>query len=69
MKKLLTVFLIMGCVACSGSDDEGPTPEPLPNTPANCVRTGAICKDGTTSTSTGSGACSHYGGVSSWICK
>ncbi len=29
-------------------------------------RIGAICKDGTTSTATGSGACSHHGGVSCW---
>jgi hypothetical protein len=29
-------------------------------------RVGAICKDGTTSTATGSGACSHHGGVSCW---
>jgi hypothetical protein len=27
---------------------------------------GAIGKDGTTSTATGSGACSHHGGVSCW---
>ena len=29
-------------------------------------RIGATCKDGTTSTATGSGACSHHGGVSCW---
>ena len=29
-------------------------------------RVGAICNDGTTSTATGSGACSHHGGVSCW---
>lgn len=40
------------------------------NTPANSaqrVRVGAICNDGTTSTATGSGACSHHGGVSCWL--
>jgi hypothetical protein len=37
--------------------------------PADCVRTGAICNDGTTSTATGSGACSGHGGVKEWICK
>jgi hypothetical protein len=31
------------------------------------VRVGAICNDGTTSTATGSGACSHHGGVKEWI--
>ena len=30
------------------------------------VRVGAYCNDGTTSNSTGSGACSGHGGVSSW---
>jgi hypothetical protein len=29
-------------------------------------RIGATCKDGTASTATGSGACSHHGGVSCW---
>ncbi len=32
-------------------------------------RSGAICKDGTKSSATGSGACSSHGGVRSWICK
>ena len=30
-------------------------------------RTGAICNDGSTSESTGSGTCSHHGGVDYWI--
>jgi len=30
------------------------------------VRVGALCKDGTGSTATGRGACSHHGGVSCW---
>ena len=29
-------------------------------------RIGAVCNDGTSSTETGSGACSHHGGVSCW---
>ena len=29
-------------------------------------RIGAICNDKTTSKATGSGACSHHGGVSCW---
>ena len=29
-------------------------------------RIGAVCNDGTSSTATGSGACSHHGGVSCW---
>jgi len=30
-------------------------------------RVGAICNDGTRSSATGSGACSHHGGVSQWL--
>ncbi len=30
-------------------------------------RIGAVCKDGTRSSATGRGACSHHGGVSRWI--
>lgn len=34
-----------------------------------CIRVGAICNDGTRSSATGRGACSHHGGVRNWICK
>lgn len=30
-------------------------------------RSGAICNDGSFSQATGSGACSHHGGVSYWV--
>jgi len=30
-------------------------------------RIGAICEDGWKSSATGSGACSHHGGVDHWI--
>lgn len=30
-------------------------------------RIGAVCRDGTRSTATGRGACSHHGGVSYWL--
>ena len=30
-------------------------------------RVGAICRDGTRSSATGRGACSHHGGVDHWI--
>jgi hypothetical protein len=30
-------------------------------------RVGAMCNDGTQSSATGSGACSHHGGVSCWL--
>jgi hypothetical protein len=31
------------------------------------VRIGAICSDGWRSSATGSGACSHHGGVARWV--
>lgn len=34
---------------------------------SNGIRIGAICKDGTSSSATDSGACSHYGGVDHWV--
>jgi micrococcal nuclease len=37
--------------------------------PSVCVRTGAICSDGWRSSATGSGACSHHGGVAQWLCQ
>jgi putative peptide zinc metalloprotease protein len=48
-----------------------PTPEPTPTPtptppPTSRYRIGAICNDGTSSTATGSGACSHHGGVRCW---
>jgi hypothetical protein len=33
------------------------------------IRIGAICRDGTSSTATGSGACSHHRGVDHWLYK
>lgn len=40
------------------------TPTPAPVTSG--ARTGAVCKDGSPSSATGSGACSHHGGVAYW---
>ncbi|HZY80607.1 MAG TPA: hypothetical protein VFE50_13870 [Cyclobacteriaceae bacterium] len=69
MKKIsfLRILFLLLLVACSSSDPDPEPPEPEPPAPpANCIRIGANCKDGTTSTATGSGACSHHGGVASW---
>ncbi len=45
-----------------------PTAKPVATSaPSSGVRVGAICKDGTRSTATGSGACSQHGGVSEWL--
>lgn len=32
------------------------------------LRRGEMCKDGTNSNATGSGACSHHDGVDYWLC-
>lgn len=40
---------------------------PAPTQTQSSVRTGATCKDGSHSTATGSGACSHHGGVAVWL--
>jgi len=63
MKKLVIIYslislllFIHSCEPNSGSEEE-------------CIRIGAICNDGTTSKATGSGACSHHGGVKEWICE
>lgn len=58
MKTFILIIALTG-FAC---DDPGG------GCPAN-KRTGAVCNDGTTSTATGSGACSHHQGVDHWICK
>ncbi len=45
---------------------EAPAPAPAPVPAPGGVRTGAVCNDGTPSSATGSGACSHHGGVNHW---
>ena len=43
-------------------------PPSAPNTPPETGRRiGAVCRDGTRSSATGRGACSHHGGVDHWI--
>lgn len=45
-----------------------PTAEPQRLAPSGgTVRIGAICRDGTRSSATGRGACSHHGGVAQWL--
>lgn len=43
-----------------------PAADPTPAPPSG-RRIGAICRDGSHSNATGSGACSHHGGVREWI--
>ena len=53
--RMLIIAALAGAMAFGGNAAQG-----------DRHRIGAVCKDGTTSTATGSGACSHHGGVSCW---
>jgi len=62
MKRILIAFLfvfLFGFIEGCSKDDENPV--------SGGERIGAVCNDGTTSSATGSGACSHHGGVNHWI--
>jgi hypothetical protein len=50
--------------AIAPSDTPAPADTATPAGPR--VRVGALCNDGTSSNATGSGACSHHGGVKCW---
>jgi len=50
----------------SPSPSPSPTPSPSPSPSPSRQRIGAVCKDGTPSSATGSGACSSHGGVACW---
>jgi len=54
--RFLFTALLASVMAVGGSTAQTPTRH----------RVGAICRDGWNSTATGSGACSHHGGVSCW---
>ncbi len=67
MKKILILtVLALGAFSCTQS-----TGSTLVASKQDCNTyiTGAVCNDGTTSTSTGSGTCSGHGGVKAWKCK
>lgn len=65
----VAIFVVIIFQECN-KDDSNPvggstsTTDDCPN-----GRKGAMCNDGTTSTATGSGACSHHGGVRYWLCN
>lgn len=59
---LLSIAALALTPACG--DDDSPTG---PGEEGNCRRVGAVCNDGTHSDATGSGACSHHGGVDHWL--
>jgi hypothetical protein len=61
----LSTFLIASALSlatfAARGDNKAPKFQDQPR-----VRIGALCNDGTESQATGSGACSHHGGVSCW---
>ena len=65
IKNMKTILLLVVLLSFSCDDTEGTSScdASSPN------RTGAVCKDGTTSSSVGSGTCSSHGGVDHWICN
>jgi hypothetical protein len=61
MKIKQTTYRIVFSVALMSSLTFGATQAQAPR-----HRIGAVCNDKTNSTATGSGACSHHGGVNCW---
>lgn len=59
--KALLLFAIVLLALPSCEDDKKECP------PSD--RVGAVCKDGTKSPATGSGACAGHGGVDYWECR
>lgn len=60
MKKVFPILifcLLLSFQTCKSED----------NPVTSQKRIGAVCSDGSTTTATGSGACSHHGGVDHWL--
>jgi hypothetical protein len=55
MRKFLIAVAVTGAIAFTGVQAQSVR-----------HRVGATCSDGTSSSATGSGACSHHGGVACW---
>ena len=68
MKKILILaFTLMVIFASCIHSPEDDSDSESNSDSTSGVRIGAVCNDGTTSTATGSGACSHHGGVDYWL--
>ena len=69
MKKILILLAL--CFGFSTGTTVNNLINPEASTNSYCryvyARVGAVCNDGTTSSATGSGACSWHGGVSYWL--
>jgi hypothetical protein len=62
MRKALAIAFATISVALAGIAFQDESKAQISN-----YRIGAICNDGTQSSATGSGACSHHAGVSCWF--
>lgn len=67
-KKSIILILIVLFVTCLKSCDTFSDSAGSSDCPAS-RRTGAVCNDGTSSSATGSGACSSHGDVDHWLCR
>ena len=66
MKRILLLFIISLTLSCS---KDAVTPSTSDCQTNQSLRKGCVCKDGTQSSATGSGACSGHSGVDHWICR
>lgn len=75
MKKLLILCFLTICLTqCEPKDEAESTSYGGSSSGVRCDssrtnRVGAVCNDGSRSSATGSGACSHHGGVNYWLCN
>ena len=63
MKKLFTLLCLFILLLITSCDKEYACSAGDPNI------IGATCNDNSPSSATGSGACSHHGGVKNWRCR
>lgn len=68
-KFLLVMLFALAFSLSNCSKDDAPAASNSDCQTDQSKRRGAMCKDGSTSNSTGSGACSGHGGVDYWLCK
>lgn len=67
MKRFLTMVIVVVMLLMVGCSKQSPIDSSGADNSSDGVRIGAVCKDGTTTDATGSGACSHHGGVDHWL--
>jgi hypothetical protein len=62
---IVLTFLVVFSLSCKSDSD--PVSSGSDGGNGSGTRIGAVCNDGTTTDATGSGACSHHGGVKYWL--